>query len=293
MANANGWGDGASNNDIGWGKGADNAIGWGSVYSVSEAGATDIIGTVPFDTDAQAFITAAAITDPTQQAAINTLVVNLKGYNIWTKMKALYPFVGGTASTHKFNLKNPLDTDAAFRLVFNGGWTHSANGALPNGTNAYADTFLNDNTVNTLNNVHISVYSRTNTTTQSADISSYDGTNLTSIYPYLANAIYTMAHQTAVSAVTPFVNSLGLFIANRTNSTQLFTFKNTTKYTSAFNSVAKSNNNFYLSRASATTGNYSDRQLAFASIGDGLTDTEAANFYTAVQNFNTALARQV
>ena len=50
------------------------------------------------DPDAQAFITAAGITNPTQQAAINTLVVDLKGYNVWTKMKALYPFVGGTAS---------------------------------------------------------------------------------------------------------------------------------------------------------------------------------------------------
>jgi hypothetical protein len=47
MANANGWGDGASNNDIGWGQGADNTIGWGSVYSVSSAGATDIIGVAP------------------------------------------------------------------------------------------------------------------------------------------------------------------------------------------------------------------------------------------------------
>lgn len=45
MANTNGWGDGASNNNIGWGQGADNAIGWGSVYSVSSAGLTDIIGT--------------------------------------------------------------------------------------------------------------------------------------------------------------------------------------------------------------------------------------------------------
>ena len=245
------------------------------------------------DPDAQAFITAAAITDPTQQAAINTLVVDLKGYNIWSKMKAIYPFVGGTASTHKWNLKDPRDLDAAFRLVFNGGWTHSSTGALPNGTNGWADTFLNDNTVNTLNNVHISVYSRTNTTTQSADISSYDGTNLTSIFPYLANSIYTMAQQTVVSPVTTFVNSLGLFIANRINSTQLFTFKNTTKYTSAFNSVAKSNQNFILSRTSTTTGNYSDRQLAFASIGDGLTDTEAANFYTAVQAFQTTLNRQI
>ena len=152
---------------------------------------------------------------------------------------------------------------------------------------------MNDNTVNTLNNVHISVYSRTNSTTQSADISSYDGINLTSIYPFIANAIYTMAQQTILSAVTPFVNSLGLFISNRTNSTQLFTFKNTTKYTSAFNSLAKSNQNFILSRASPTLGNYSDRELAFASIGDGLTDTEAANFYTAVQAFQTTLGRQV
>ena len=46
MANANGWGDGASNNNIGWGQGSNNAIGWGSVYSVSSAGATDIIGVV-------------------------------------------------------------------------------------------------------------------------------------------------------------------------------------------------------------------------------------------------------
>ena len=111
-----------------------------------------------FDPDAQAFITAAAIADPTQQAAINTLVVDLKGYSIWTKMQALYPMVGGTASTHKFNLKNPLDTDAAFRLVFSGGWTHSANGALPNGTNAYADTFITPSTSLSLNSTHISYW---------------------------------------------------------------------------------------------------------------------------------------
>ncbi len=68
------------------------------------------------DADAQAFITATAITDLTQQTAINTLVTQLKTYGIWTKMKALYPFVGGTATAHKFNLKDPRDLDAAFRL---------------------------------------------------------------------------------------------------------------------------------------------------------------------------------
>ena len=64
--------------------------------------------TPAIDPDAQAFLTAAGITDATITSAINTLVVDLKGYNIWTKMKAVYPFVGGTAAAHKFNLKNPL-----------------------------------------------------------------------------------------------------------------------------------------------------------------------------------------
>jgi hypothetical protein len=48
MANANGWGDGASNNNIGWGKGADNAIGWGDIHADSYAGATDIVGAPSF-----------------------------------------------------------------------------------------------------------------------------------------------------------------------------------------------------------------------------------------------------
>ena len=32
------------------------------------------------DPDAQAFITAASITNPTQQSAVNQLVIDLKGY---------------------------------------------------------------------------------------------------------------------------------------------------------------------------------------------------------------------
>ena len=54
------------------------------------------------DADAQAFITASGISG-TEATAINTLVVNLKSANIWTKMKALYPMVGGTATSCKFN----------------------------------------------------------------------------------------------------------------------------------------------------------------------------------------------
>ena len=76
------------------------------------------------DADAQAFITASGISG-TEATAINTLVTDLKSANIWAKMKAVYPIVGGTATSHKFNLLNPVDSNAANRLVFAGGVTHS------------------------------------------------------------------------------------------------------------------------------------------------------------------------
>jgi hypothetical protein len=112
-------------------------IGWRPYVNV----VTQVVNAV--DADATAFITAAGITNLTQASAINTLVNDLKTYGLWTKMKALYPFVGGTATSHKFNLKDPRDLDAAFRLVFTGGWTHTSTGAKPNGTTGYANTYLN------------------------------------------------------------------------------------------------------------------------------------------------------
>jgi hypothetical protein len=45
MANTIDWGQAVNNNDIGCGQGAiNNTIGWGSVYSVSWSGETEILG---------------------------------------------------------------------------------------------------------------------------------------------------------------------------------------------------------------------------------------------------------
>jgi hypothetical protein len=53
-----------------------------------------------------------------------------RGLNIWEKMVAVYPFIGGTADTHKFNLKNPADSDAAFRIEWVGNTYHSRLGSF-------------------------------------------------------------------------------------------------------------------------------------------------------------------
>jgi hypothetical protein len=254
------------------------------------------------DPDAQAFITAAAITDPTQQAAINTLVVDLKGYSLWTKMKAVYPFVGSTASQHKFNLKNPLDTDAAFRLVFSGGWTHSSTGALPNGTNGWADTFVKTGTDLALNSTHVSVYSRTDAPAASRiAIGNCFGAATFELSMGLKNSSSNTTHRNNTSSFSQVSNldSRGFYIGNRNLSTQQKIIKNTTINTFNVNSSATTNSfTINISSALQASGSgirdfYDNKELAFSSIGDGLTDTEAANFYTAVQAFQTTLGRQV
>jgi hypothetical protein len=103
------------------------------------------------NTEAMAFITAAGIADGTQKGAIRDLVNDLVAINTTqanfvnfatpanSVCLAIYPFVGGTATTHKYNLINPVDSNAAFRLTFSGHLTHDATGikgggATPDGS---------------------------------------------------------------------------------------------------------------------------------------------------------------
>jgi len=254
-----------------------------------------------FDPDAQAFITAAGITDNTQKSAINTLVVDMKGFGIWTKMKAIYPFVGGTATTHKFNLKNPLDTNAAFRLVFNGGMTHSSNGILFGGTNGYCDTKLNMSTNYAVNDsTHISFYNRISAGASfSAEMGVFDGSIVIQLYVRRSDFSNQTFYNVNTGSGLTFVDSNGaaFYIANRSGTT-MNGFRNLVKTVTQTSAAGtRPSLNMFIGNLNVNgfpnPGLYSSRQCAFASIGDGLTDTEAGNFYLAVQAFNTSLSRQV
>jgi hypothetical protein len=262
--------------------------------SISNAiGSRGVTAAGGFDPDAQAFITAASITDPIQQSAINQLVVDLKGYSIWSKFSALYPFVGGTASTHKFNLKNPLDTNAAFRLVFNGGGTHSANGYQTNGVNAFAETYYNPFVnLSNINSNHISIYSRTNNQ-GGIDMGGGVGSVLVDLELNYASTSYNWNMASNFSHTNN--NSTGLYINTRTASNAFKLIKNgSTVLGSSTGSAGatKPNITYHIGKRNYDPL-WTNRQYAFASIGDGLTDTEAANFYTAVQTFQTTLGRSI
>jgi hypothetical protein len=255
-------------------------------------------GGIGLDPDAQAFLSAAGITDATITTAIDTLVIQLKAIGVWAKLKAIYPFVGGTATTHKFNLKNPADTNAAFRLSFVGGWTHSANGALPNGTNAYADTFLNQLLNGQQDSAHISYYSRTTSNGLEIEIGSTTNNfaNGSLIEIRTSGITYYKVNTTSNYMTYTDPDAKGFYMANRTLSNLTNAWKNGIKESQASTaSNTPANNNVYLGAVNnvSTPQFFTTKECALASIGDGLTDTEAANYYTAVQSFQTTLNRQV
>ena len=253
-------------------------------------------GAVAYDTNAQAYFTAnTTITSDADKNAINTFYLGLKSDGVYTKIKAMYLPLWSSASSNKWNLVNPVDSNAAYRLTFTTGWTHASSGVTPNGTSAYADSFLAPSTALTLNSAHLSFYSRTNTTGTFADIGS--GNNSTSIgylqltIKWTDNKYYANINDNDFSDNT-VANSLGFFLASRTSSTNVKTFKSgttvTTKTTAT--STFRTSLTTYLGARNLQNGgasNYSNRQCSFASIGDGLTDAEATNFYSRVNTLMT------
>lgn len=254
------------------------------------------IAAAGYDTDAQAFFTAAGISDSTQKSAVNQLVLDLKSASIWTKMVAIYPFVGGTSTTHKYNLKDPRDLDAAFRLVYTGTITHDANGITPNGTTGFADTKYVDSTSGTLDSLHFSLYSRTAAGSNTFEMGAGDASTRQARMRIrgTGNTTSSLCQNGTADAISNS-DASGLFVMSRTASTGYrFQIRGTnnditrTSVNTALSSVyiGALNNN-------GTASSFSAKNIAFASIGAGLTQTEAGNLDTAVVAFQTTLSRNV
>jgi hypothetical protein len=251
------------------------------------------------DNDALLFINAAQITNENQKEAVNTLVINLKNYNLWNKMTALYPFVGGNSNSHKWNLKDPRDLDAAFRLQFNGGLEHSDRGIKPNGINGWANTFLVPSSVLTQNSTHLSYYSRTQDNngsgaeiTSSVSNNSYDMIALIIRLGGMFECDLYNALTSQISTTTN--NSKGFYVGTRTNANTVKAFKNNIQIGNTMTGnpgdLSLVNGNIELFRYS--TFGYSTKECAFISIGQGLTDLESENLYTIVNAYELKLRRK-
>jgi hypothetical protein len=266
-------------------------------------------GGAAFDVDAQAFfdrVTAAGGTlTTTEQNATNQLVLDMKSAGIWSSMKAVYPMVGASAAACAQNLKS-----SSFTGTFTSGWTFASTGVTPNGTSAYMDTGFNPSLFTANYSTHLSYYSRTDVngaslpTAVDIGVSGPAGSSYLPIIYFRSRSndlfdvgFYNYGSPTNFNSSN--TSSLGLFVGNRTSNVVVNSWKNGIKQatdtdteTQNITTVTK---NVFLSclNLDGFGAQFSSRQCAFASIGDGLTDTQASNFYTAVNSFQVSLSRNV
>lgn len=253
-----------------------------------------------FDVDAQAFFTTAGITDAIQKLATNTLVLGLKAAGLWTPSKAIYPFVGGTATTHKYNLKDPRDLDAAYRIVFTGGVTHASTGVTFNGTTGFADTKFNLLTNSTSQtNVGLGLYQRTNTNAGYAmgNIGASDE-NLTLLAPRLSGSFYGCLGTSSINGHVANVSGLGWYFTcrNALAGTSISLYKNGTNVITSIDENTFVSAKIYIGAVNKSgTGavSFNGDEQAFALISDSFTDAENVTLNTLIQAFQTTLGRNV
>jgi len=244
---------------------------------------------VAYDVDAQAFITASGLTDITQKNAINQLVLDLKSYGLWTKLQAIYPFIGGTSFTHKWNLKDPRDLNAAFRLTFNGSITHNSNGVtFLSGSDATTNFIMTTNSV--INDFQYSYYCRNEIAGAYLFRLSGSMQFFANISSLLLSDMYDTTGAGPARVMVSNASSIGFFSASRLPSPIKHSiYKNgLLKASNGTTAGSLSAANLFINDNSGTSGS----NCAFATLGKGLNDTENTDLYTAIQAYQTSLSRQ-
>jgi len=242
-----------------------------------------------WDPDALAFLSATSIpsdatvlfTGTAQEItgleiwnALNQFVLDLKSATLWDAIYALHPIIGGNATAHSKNLKNP----ASEIMSFVGSPTHDGTGVLFNGTtqstavththpdsanvgfgaytrNAPAGYYIDgDSGKMWLTDAYLKVYSGTQN-----PMSAYFGTGLVSIFRDNSTQQKFKRNKGSVYTGTASLNNLPT----------AYDYRHSNRTTRAAFNLALS----YKSRA--------------------LSDAELNSLYDAVQAFQTKLKRQV
>jgi len=252
------------------------------------------------DTDAAAYTTASSNT--AYQYVIQDLFKMLKDNSLYSKMQAFYPFLGTTLTQQKWNGKNPLDTNSAFRLTFNGGGTFSDLGYQCNGTNAYANTYFVPSVNQNVNSNGLTLTIGTNNTLIPSsvwEIGTYVSATQTSLLSAKENnsnyAVRAGFNTTTYASRTGVNDAKGIITGSKTASNVHKLLKNGSLLATSTGGGTLSNTAFYigaLNNPGGVAGNFSNQRIQFVAFHEGLSDAEVVILHTIIDTFETALGRK-
>jgi hypothetical protein len=223
-----------------------------------------------------------------EKSACDTFIRGLKTQAIWSKCAALYLLVGGTESSNSVNWKTP----GTFDIAWVNGPTHDGNGVTGDGSSTYGETGMDMGTVCPQNDAHISAYCRTAAPTN-ALLGAIDSGSSRMVISCGSNLAEGWINDSTV------LNSAGTLSAfhllSRTASNARFIQRNATQVTSTTASVATVPYEMTVlaQNEDGTATSFTDANLAFVSVGTGITTTQGLAFNTLVAALQTAFGRNV
>jgi hypothetical protein len=268
---------------------------------ISTASRSQMFGSLSSDDEnAYQLINSGSITNTIHRDGLITLSKDLKAYGLWQRCMAIYPVAGGTSSSHKFNLKDVRDLDAAYRLSYLGAGTiaHALTGMASDG-NSYCNTHFNV-TSTSLDDVHLSFYSRSSPGGAQVDFGAEESSpttvGLRIVMSYLgSNYDYTHNDYPGSPNFNP-ANTIAYEIVSRTNSADYQVYKNGIQIVSV-TKTSQQKVNFELYLLADNLGGspfaVSTKECAFATVGLGFNSTQASNLNTIVEKYQDKLSRGV
>lgn len=222
-----------------------------------------------------------------------------------SKFKAIYPFLGGDATSHALNA-----ISSSFKITWNGSLTHSASGVDGDGSTGYGDTGGTPSQLfASQNSAHVTMYLNENVTSECRLFGASNGAagetssvidNSPASIAFGLNSGW--ANFGWSSGPTPTVTA-GLWAFSRNASAVDHHFyKNgvlaKSDSTIPDNASPVNNRNMFILASNNIAGaggitGFASAQLAFCSFGGELSTDDHANLYKAVQAYQVALGRSV
>lgn len=243
-----------------------------------------------YDSDAEAYFTAASITDTTEKDAVNQLVLDLKGTgsttnnnDLWTGMSAIYPVSPTSLSAASFNLKDPT----SYEITWFNSPTHATTGISGNGTQygdtgAVLGTILSDEDDSGM--------------TYSGDYFSGDfamgTTTSTERWAIRTTAGKRFAYLGLSSVVVSSVDTVaGIYTVVRRSTTDKEFYKNgasiDTNTTSDTGSFPPTQSLYVLGyNNNGSAGGFFAGEIDFWAVHQSLTDNEAQDLYDSITTYN-------
>lgn len=253
------------------------------------------------DADVKKYKTKSGVSDSVIIGKVNTYVTELKAAGLWSKFYAIYPFLGATATTNSFNLKDP----DFYQIFWAGGMTYGTLGVDFNGTTGFGDTNFDFSAIaSTIEDIHFS-FCTTDANGGLANIPMGVGSTAADDRIRIAfdagtNNYYADMWSNADIAGRVLVSGMGApaghYLATRYNDSAAFVYLDGVQM--ALNSTTVNvsevpSDTFYIGAANVAgvAAGFTTKTFGLATIGKYMTGTDMTSFQTITDKFLTSLGR--